>query len=201
MRPVACCCRGRRAARRAVTTTTEARSPSKKIQGKPRKKACISLDSFGRNGAFQWVTANPNKKSGRASARVSGCEQNGSTSQASHFSGHQRIISKFLIFAKKNKSDPRTEDECLGPVSRRLVLATPRRCFNSIAFLIILIAIPCFCWRLRPLSRRAPGITGRKQRRRRQRPHQFDQTAPLDLLDDLTFILHYVGQRREPNER
>jgi hypothetical protein len=28
----------------------------------PRKKACISLDSFGRIGTFQWVTANPNKK-------------------------------------------------------------------------------------------------------------------------------------------
>jgi hypothetical protein len=28
----------------------------------PKKKAWISLDSFGRIGAFQWVTANPNKK-------------------------------------------------------------------------------------------------------------------------------------------
>jgi hypothetical protein len=35
---------------------------SKKNQIKPRKKAWISLDSFGRFGAFQWVTANPNKK-------------------------------------------------------------------------------------------------------------------------------------------
>src|SRR6202020_2815227 len=34
----------------------------KKNQMNPRKIACISLDSFGRNGAFQWVTANPNKK-------------------------------------------------------------------------------------------------------------------------------------------
>jgi hypothetical protein len=34
----------------------------KKIQGKPRKKACISLFSLGRIGTFQWVTANPNKK-------------------------------------------------------------------------------------------------------------------------------------------
>jgi hypothetical protein len=31
-------------------------------QGIPRKKAWISLDSFGRFWAFQWVTANPNKK-------------------------------------------------------------------------------------------------------------------------------------------
>jgi hypothetical protein len=28
----------------------------------PNKIACISLDSFGRFGTFQWVTANPNKK-------------------------------------------------------------------------------------------------------------------------------------------
>jgi hypothetical protein len=28
----------------------------------PSKKAWISLDSFGRFGAFQWVTRNPNKK-------------------------------------------------------------------------------------------------------------------------------------------
>jgi hypothetical protein len=35
---------------------------SKENQGKPNKKAWISLDSFGRIGTFQWVTANPNKK-------------------------------------------------------------------------------------------------------------------------------------------
>jgi hypothetical protein len=35
---------------------------SKRNQGNPNKKAWISLDSFGRIGAFQWVTANPNKK-------------------------------------------------------------------------------------------------------------------------------------------
>jgi hypothetical protein len=35
---------------------------SKGIQGKPRKKAWISLESFGRIGTFQRVTANPNKK-------------------------------------------------------------------------------------------------------------------------------------------
>jgi hypothetical protein len=28
----------------------------------PRKKAWISLDSFGRIGTFQWITANPSKK-------------------------------------------------------------------------------------------------------------------------------------------
>jgi hypothetical protein len=32
------------------------------MQGKTRKNPCISLDSFGRFGAFQRVTANPNKK-------------------------------------------------------------------------------------------------------------------------------------------
>jgi hypothetical protein len=37
-------------------------SKTKEIQGNPREKAWISLDSFGRFGAFQWVTANPNKK-------------------------------------------------------------------------------------------------------------------------------------------
>jgi hypothetical protein len=34
----------------------------KQMQIKPRKKAWISLDSFGRIGTFQWVTTNPNKK-------------------------------------------------------------------------------------------------------------------------------------------
>jgi hypothetical protein len=33
-----------------------------KSKEKPRKKAWISLDSFGRIRPFQWVTANPNKK-------------------------------------------------------------------------------------------------------------------------------------------
>src|ERR1700722_1706219 len=33
----------------------------------PSKKACIPLDSFGRFGTFQWVTANPNKKIGATS--------------------------------------------------------------------------------------------------------------------------------------
>ena len=36
---------------------------TKEIQGNPSKKACISLDSFGGIRTFQWVTANPNKKS------------------------------------------------------------------------------------------------------------------------------------------
>ena len=35
---------------------------SKQNQINPRKKAWFSLDSLGRFGAFQWVTANPNKK-------------------------------------------------------------------------------------------------------------------------------------------
>jgi hypothetical protein len=35
---------------------------SKQIQTNPRKKAWISLDSFGRFGTFQWLTANPSKK-------------------------------------------------------------------------------------------------------------------------------------------
>jgi hypothetical protein len=46
---------------------------SKENQIKPRKKAWISLDSFGRIGAFQWVAANPNKKTFFLAARVSGC--------------------------------------------------------------------------------------------------------------------------------
>jgi hypothetical protein len=35
---------------------------SKENQINPSKKACISLDSLGRIGAFQGVTTNPNKK-------------------------------------------------------------------------------------------------------------------------------------------
>ena len=41
---------------------TRTRAPSKKIQGKPRKSPCISLDSFGRIGAFQRVTGKKIKK-------------------------------------------------------------------------------------------------------------------------------------------
>jgi hypothetical protein len=37
------------------------------MQINPRKKAWISLDSFGRIGSFQWVTANPDKKSSSVS--------------------------------------------------------------------------------------------------------------------------------------
>src|ERR1700733_1172282 len=35
---------------------------SKKIQGNPNKKAWISLDSFGGNWPFQWVTAEKKEK-------------------------------------------------------------------------------------------------------------------------------------------
>src|SRR5271154_3383916 len=45
--------------------TTSARVKPKEIQMNPRKtkeNPCISLDYLGRIGAFQWVTANPNKK-------------------------------------------------------------------------------------------------------------------------------------------
>jgi hypothetical protein len=41
---------------------TRTRAPSKKIQGKPRKSPCISLDSVGRIGAFQRVTGEKIKK-------------------------------------------------------------------------------------------------------------------------------------------
>jgi hypothetical protein len=43
---------------------------NKKNQIDPRKIACISLDSFGRIGAFQKVTANPNKKTRHRRVRL-----------------------------------------------------------------------------------------------------------------------------------
>jgi hypothetical protein len=46
---------------------------SKEIQGNPSKNPWISLDSFVRFGAFQWVTANPNKKFWPTPTRVRGC--------------------------------------------------------------------------------------------------------------------------------
>ena len=47
---------------------------SKENQINPRKKAWISLDSFGRFGTFQCVTGNPNKKISRAlNSRVRLC--------------------------------------------------------------------------------------------------------------------------------
>ena len=48
---------------------------SKENQTKPRKKAWISLDSFGRFGTFQCFTGNPNKKiSAALNSRVRLCE-------------------------------------------------------------------------------------------------------------------------------
>jgi hypothetical protein len=91
-------------------------------QGKKLAFPCFPLAESGLFNGLQRIQI---KKSSRASTRVSGCEQNGSTSQASIISGHPRIISRFLIFAKENQSETR------------------RR-----TFFIILIAIPCFCWRL-----------------------------------------------------
>jgi hypothetical protein len=41
---------------------TLGRAKRKEMQEKTRKSPCISLDSFGRFGAFQRVTANPNEK-------------------------------------------------------------------------------------------------------------------------------------------
>jgi hypothetical protein len=43
---------------------------SKQNQIHPSKKACISLDSLGRIGAFQGATANPNKKISRPCLRL-----------------------------------------------------------------------------------------------------------------------------------
>jgi hypothetical protein len=46
----------------AAKQSKKIQGKTKGIQGNPRKKAWISLDSFGRIGAFQRVTTNPNKK-------------------------------------------------------------------------------------------------------------------------------------------
>jgi hypothetical protein len=119
-------------------------------------------------GLFNGLQRIQIEKSGRSSTRASGCEQNGSTSQAPIISGHQGIISKLLIFANKNQSHPRGRANALVSVSHWSGLAASRWCFNTIAFMIILIAISCFCRRLRPLPRRPPGITDRKRRRRRE---------------------------------
>jgi hypothetical protein len=86
------------------------------------------------SGLFNGLQRIQIKKSGRASTRVSGCEQNGSTSQASIISGCQRIISKLLIFAKKNQSDPRRRANVLVSGPQRLELAASRWRFNTIAF-------------------------------------------------------------------
>jgi hypothetical protein len=63
-------------------------------------------------GLFNGLQRIQIEKSGRSSTRASGCEQNGSTSKALAISGHQGIISKFLIFAKGNQSQ---KGECSGP--------------------------------------------------------------------------------------
>jgi hypothetical protein len=48
--------------RREAADPVSPPNKSKEIQRNPRKKAWISLDSFGRIGPYQWVTTNPNKK-------------------------------------------------------------------------------------------------------------------------------------------
>jgi hypothetical protein len=48
---------------------------SKKNQANPSKIAWISLDSFGRIGTFQLLTANPNKKFPPAELASLGCAQ------------------------------------------------------------------------------------------------------------------------------
>src|SRR6202042_2807319 len=93
---------------------------------KPRKKACISLFSLGRIGTFQWVTANPSKKIWPCVNSRLGLRAKRLTSQPSIISGHQRIISKLLIFAKKNQSDPRRRANVVVSGSHRLELAASR---------------------------------------------------------------------------
>jgi hypothetical protein len=56
-------------------------SKSKPDQINPSKIAWIYLVLFVRNGAFQWVTANPNKKS----VLLSGLAQNVPSAFTSHF--------------------------------------------------------------------------------------------------------------------
>jgi hypothetical protein len=65
----ACAGMTRQLVRRSLRNTTQWRKPvqinprkTKENQAKPSKKAWISLDSFGRIGTFQCVTAIPNKK-------------------------------------------------------------------------------------------------------------------------------------------
>ena len=53
--------------------TTSRRCPSKQIQEKPRKNACMSLVFFGRIWTFQWVTREKIKKFCLASTRSPGC--------------------------------------------------------------------------------------------------------------------------------
>src|SRR3984957_15685813 len=104
---------------------------SKENQGKKLAFPCFPLAESGLFNGLQRIQI---KKSGRASTRVSGCEQNGSTSQPSIISGCQRIISKLLIFAKKNQSDPRRRANVLVSGPHRLELAASRWRFNTIAF-------------------------------------------------------------------
>jgi hypothetical protein len=61
----------------------------------PRKKACISLDSFGRIVTFQWVTANPNKKSFPFDFVIR-CSRVG-TRPAASYSG---TVAQFLLVTK-----------------------------------------------------------------------------------------------------
>jgi hypothetical protein len=129
-------------------TTTKARSSSKKIQGKPRKKACISLFSLGRIGTFQWVTANPNKKIWPCFNSRLGLRAKRINVASVHYFWAPTYHIKISDIRQGKSIGNAQEDECSG-----LWLAPAGTCgvamaCNTIAFFIILIAIPCFCWRL-----------------------------------------------------
>ena len=87
-------------------------SAAKQIQAKPRKKAWISLDSFGRIRTFQWVTTNPNKKSFPVILCL-----NCHPGQARGRSGNwKKLITCFLFFQENTEA----------PTSRRVGENEPR---------------------------------------------------------------------------
>jgi hypothetical protein len=77
-------------------------------------KACIPCFSLAESGLFNGLQRIQIKKSGRASTRVSGCEQNGSTSQSVHYFWVPAYHIKTSDIRQEKSIGPAQEGECSG---------------------------------------------------------------------------------------
>jgi hypothetical protein len=87
---------------------------SKEIQTIPRKKAWISLDSFGRFGTFQWLTTNPSKK---IFSLASGSRNPSFSAPAPAGCGDWEVIPEPSAIDKKRRASSRRVR--MGPASQK----------------------------------------------------------------------------------
>jgi hypothetical protein len=117
------------------------------------KKLAFPWFSLAESGLFNGLQRIQIKKSGRASTRVSGLRAKRTNVASVHYFWASTYHIKSSDIRKGKINRICAGGECSGLGSHRSVLAAKRSCFNTIAFLIILIAIPCFFRRIRLISR------------------------------------------------